>query len=234
MADSWERLTSTTLTDRVYQALRGRILGGKVTPGEFIREQEVSDGLGVSRTPVRESLGRLASEGFLERIPHRGFRVPKESIRELIDLYPIIGALETLAARLSFPQIDQDALAQLRTINRGYEEAKRREDIRAGIELNDQFHHVLSEQSGNRRLCELLDELRTQVKRLEIWAFSDCFEDWDGSIAEHEEILRAIEKKNYQHGLEVLERNRLTTYKDFVEKLGQRVSEGVAVMAKRG
>ena len=138
-------------------------------------------------------MGRLASEGFLERIPLRGFRVPKESISDLIDLYPIIGALEILAARLAFPRIDKDTLAQLRKINRGYEEAKRRKDIRAGIELNDQFHHLLSEKPGNRRLCELLDELPTQVRRLEIWAFSDCFEDWDGSIAEHEEILRAIE-----------------------------------------
>jgi DNA-binding GntR family transcriptional regulator len=205
-----------------------------VAPGEFIREQEVSDGLGVSRTPVRESLGRLASEGFLERIPHRGFRVPKESIGELVELYPIIGALEILAARLSFPRIDQKTLTALRNLNRGYEEAKRHKDIRAGIELNDQFHHLLSEKSGNRRLCGLLDELRTQVRRLEIWAFSDCFEDWDASIAEHEEILQAIEKKNYQHGLDVLEKNRLTTYKDFIGKLGQRVSENAPVGEKRG
>ena len=136
MADSWERLTSTTLTDRAYKALRDRILAGKVAPGEFIREQEVSDGLGVSRTPIRESLGRLASEGFLERIPHRGFRVPKESIRDLIELYPIIGALETLAAKLSFPRIDEDTMTELRKLNRGYEESKSHQDIRDGIELN--------------------------------------------------------------------------------------------------
>ena len=61
MTDSWERLTSTTLTERVYKALRDRILAGKVASGEFIREQEVSEGLGVSRTPVRESLGAPGS-----------------------------------------------------------------------------------------------------------------------------------------------------------------------------
>jgi DNA-binding GntR family transcriptional regulator len=232
MTNSWERLTSSTLTDRVYQALRDRILAGKVSAGEFIREKEVSDGLGVSRTPVRESLGRLASEGFLERNPHRGFRVPKESITELVELYPIIGALELLAAKLSFPSMDQDALARLRAVNRDYEDAKRQKDIGGGIELNNQFHHLLSEKCGNHRLCELLDELRTRVKRLEIWAFSDISE-WDASIAEHDQILQAIENKDYQRGLAVLEKNRLTTYNDFVERLMERESGDTAAVEKR-
>ena len=229
MADSWERLTSTTLTEKVYQALRDRILAGKVASGEFIREQEVSEGLGVSRTPVRESLGRLASEGFLERIPHRGFRVPKESIGELVELYPIIGALELLAARLSFPGIDNDALARIRAVNRDYEAAKREKDIGASIELNNQFHHLLSEKCGNRRLCELLDELRLEVKRLEVWAFSDMSE-WEASIAEHDEILQAIEGKDFERGLAVLEKKRLTTYNDFVERLVGRASEETTVI----
>ena len=229
MADSWERLTSTTLTEKVYQALRDRILAGKVASGEFIREQEVSEGLGVSRTPVRESLGRLASEGFLERIPHRGFRVPKESIGELVELYPIIGALELLAARLSFPGIDNDALARIRAVKRDYEAAKREKDIGASIELNNQFHHLLSEKCGNRRLCELLDELRLEVKRLEVWAFSDMSE-WEASIAEHDEILQAIEGKDFERGLAVLEKKRLTTYNDFVERLVGRASEETTVI----
>ena len=230
MTDSWTRLTATTLTARVYEALRDRIIAGKVAAGEFIREQEVSSGLGVSRTPVREALGRLASEGFLERIAHRGFRVPKESIAELVELYPIIGALELLAARLSFPLIDQDALRLLRETNRNYADAKQRDDVEAGIELNNQFHLLLSEHCGNGRLCELLDELRAQVKRLEIWAFSDINE-WDASIAEHDEILEAIESEDYKRGLAVLEKNRLTTYNDFVERLmEERPSEAPAVV----
>ena len=229
MADSWERLTSTTLTDRAYRALRDRIISGKVAPGEFIREQEVSDGLGVSRTPVRESLGRLASEGFLERIPHRGFRVPKESIAELAELYPIIGALESLAAKLAFPQIDRGTLSELRKLNTAYEESRRANDVRAGIDLNDEFHHLLSEKSGNGKLCALLDELRTKVKRLEIWAFSDSIEEWEDSVAEHEDILQAIETQRYDRALEILEKNRLTTYNDFIERLGRRELDDATV-----
>src|SRR5690606_1919413 len=70
MADrQWPQIKPLTFADQVYEALRDRILEGELSPGEFIREQEVSEAMGVSRTPVREALGRLASEGFLERIP---------------------------------------------------------------------------------------------------------------------------------------------------------------------
>ena len=77
MTEAWRLLKPETLTDKVYEILRERVISGKISPGEFIREHDVSEKLGVSRTPVRESLARLASEGFLERIPHRGFRLPE-------------------------------------------------------------------------------------------------------------------------------------------------------------
>lgn len=126
--ESWPSLTTATLTDQVYGVLRDRILAGQIAPGEFVREQEVSDAVGVSRTPVREALGRLASEGFLERIAHRGFRVPEESIADLLELYPILAALEVLAGSESFPRLDADDLVELREINGAYASAAQRGD----------------------------------------------------------------------------------------------------------
>ena len=113
VTETWPLLRTATLTDQVYQILRDRVLAASLKPGEFIREQEVSERLQVSRTPVREALGRLASEGFLERIPHRGFRVPEESVADLADSYPIMCALEILAAEESFSRLDAAALEEL-------------------------------------------------------------------------------------------------------------------------
>ena len=158
--DAWPRLATTTLTDQVYTVLRDRILAGQVCPGEFIREQEVSDAAGVSRTPVREALGRLASEGFLERIAHRGFRVPEESINDLLELYPILGTLEALAGRGSFPRLDEADIVELHEINRDYAAAADGENHRAGIDLNDRFHHMLSRRAENGHLESMLDDLR--------------------------------------------------------------------------
>lgn len=203
----------TTLTDQVYSILRDRVLAGKMPPGEFIREHDVSERLQVSRTPVREALGRLASEGFLERIPHRGFRVPEESVAALVEFYPIICALETLAAAESFESMGASQIAELRATNSEYRAAFEATDIARGISLNHKFHHQLSSGSSNRRLRSMLDELRSKVESLEIWAFSHLNE-WAESIDEHEAVLDAIENKDLDLAMEVLRKNRLTTYRE--------------------
>ena len=223
MSEAWPLLKTATLTDQVYEVLRDRILGDGMQAGDFIREQEVSSKLGVSRTPVREALGRLASEGFLKRIPHRGYQIPTQSAFDLLELYPILASLETLAGRHSFPELDSEVISQLRDINRQYEEACQRQDVRAGIELNDRFHHLISAGSNNQRLCNMLDELRSEVKRLEMWAFFNT-PQWDASKSEHDHILDLVEEGDYEEALAILEQNRLTTYKDFIERVG----EGVA------
>jgi len=220
MSEAWPLLKTATLTDQVYEVLRDRILSDSMKAGDFIREQEVSSKLGVSRTPVREALGRLASEGFLKRIPHRGYQIPTQSAFDLLELYPILASLEALAGRHSFPELDSEEIAQLRDINRQYEEACELQDVRAGIGLNDRFHHLLSAGSNNQRLCNMLDELRSEVKRLEMWAFFNT-PQWDASKTEHELILDAVERGDYDEALSVLERNRLTTYKDFIERVGE-------------
>jgi len=215
----WPSLTNSTLTDQVHRVLRDRILAGQVAPGEFVREQEVSSAVGVSRTPVREALGRLASEGFLERIPHRGFRVPEESITDLLEMYPILASLEVLAADEAFPHLQEGDLEELRSINAAYAEAAEQEDFRRGIDLNDQFHHVLSRHSENDRLKSMLDDLRGTVRRLETWTFTTHPGDWALSVTQHQEIIAAIGEKNFKLALEVLRANRLMTHEQFQREI---------------
>jgi DNA-binding GntR family transcriptional regulator len=219
MPETWPVLKPETLTDQVYEILRGKVISGKIPPGEFIREQDVSEKLGVSRTPVREALARLASERFLERIPHRGFRLPEETVDDLIEIYPIMTALEVLGTREALDLLDADAMAELRRINAGYKKAFEEKDVYAGIDNNHEFHSMLSARSGNKRLCRMLEDLRSRVRSLEIWAFSDIG-NWKNSIQEHEEILQAIEKKEFERALDILQNNRLTTHREFSRKTG--------------
>ena len=156
----------------------------------------------------------------MERIPHRGFRLPEENVTDLIELYPIITALEVLAAREAFKLLDEGAIEELRQVNKGYEKAYEANDVYAGIERNHDFHDLLSKRSGNKRLARMLGELRSKVRSLEIWAFSDIGH-WPTSIEEHETILRAIELKDYDEALEILERNRLTTYREFIKRAAE-------------
>jgi DNA-binding GntR family transcriptional regulator len=215
MPETWPHLKPETLTDQVYEILRERVISGQIPPGEFVREQDVSERLGVSRTPVREALSRLASEGFLERIPHRGFRLPNETIEDLIEIYPIMTALEVLGTREAFYRLDAEAVDELREINAAYAKAFEENDVYAGIDMNHKFHDKLSARSGNKRLCRMLEDLRSRVRSLEIWAFSDI-DHWQKSIDEHEKILRAVENRQLDKVVSILEHNRLSTYREYI------------------
>ncbi len=202
-----------TLAEQVYRAVRARILGGELHPGAFIREKEL-EAMGVSRTPIREALGRLASEGFLERVPHRGFRTPEQPVGRLLELYPVVQALELLAGQLALPRLTAADLDFLREINRRLA-ASERSDVRARIALNTQFHRVFSERSGNSRLQELLDDLRAQLGRLELWYYSDRAHI-EESVREHDAIIMALERGDSARALAVLERNMALTYRSLV------------------
>ena len=216
---AWSQISTATLSDRVYVAIRDGILRGHPVAGEYIREEEVSRTLGVSRTPVREAMARLAREGFLEHVVRRGYHVPADSIEHLVQLYPIVCALELLAGELAFPKLTAADLARVREIKNEGLIAIERRDWRAAIEWNNRFHHVLSEQCGNERLCTLLDELRAQVLRLELWSV-DHPGDVNDAMHQHEEIIEAIEQGRFSDALAILKVNRLQTYTTFQKEVG--------------
>lgn len=203
---AWPQIQPITLSDRVYQIVRRRILQRELSPGSFIREQEISDATGVSRTPVREALNRLASQEFLERVPHRGFRVPDNPWEMLLDVYPIVTSLEFLAGELALDQIEPADVERLRELNRQLRAAGTRGDERAMAELNNAFHHVFSERSGNQRLCDLLDQLREQVAILDVWYYS-VPEHLTQSVQDHADIIEALERKDRKKVLDMLRTN---------------------------
>ena len=220
-----DSLTIETLSDRVYSAIRGALLRGAFAAGTFVRESDVASDLGVSRTPVREALARLAQEGFVERIAHRGYRVPQVGVTELLELYPIVGALEVLAGETSLARLTPQDIDALRAINRDFREAGEVGDGERGLAANNRFHHVLSERCGNERLCALLDELRGQVMRLELWSARHPAHAVEAG-RQHEEILALVEDGNYAQALELLRINRLQTYTEFKREIGDAVVSG--------
>ncbi len=212
----WPLPEARTLSEQVYRAVRAKIMDGALAPGAFLREKDL-ESMRVSRTPIREALGRLASEGFLERLPHRGFRVPEESLGNLLELYPIVASLELLAGRLALERFTAADIAELKEVNRRLGEAQDRGDVRAMLAQNERFHRIVSERGGNRRLALLLDDLRSQLTRLELWYYSGR-DRTQRSIREHEEIIAAIEHGDRARALSLLERNMSLTYRSLVDE----------------
>lgn len=210
-----------TLAEKVYQVVRDRILSSELAPpGAHVREEELANAMGVSRTPVREALSRLATEGFLERLPHRGFRVPERSIEELVHLYPVVQALELLAGELAFPRIGKEDLERLEEANREFANAVAENDVETAIDANDRFHHTLAELSGNPVLSRLLDDLRSQVHRLEVIDFSavlldsgDARIERDTWVRQHSALIDAVRDREFDLALAILRENRSVVVK---------------------
>jgi DNA-binding GntR family transcriptional regulator len=213
----------TTLSDRIYAVVRGRILSGQLAPLTLVREQQVAQGMGVSRTPAREALSRLATEGFLERGPRRTFRVPAVAVEDLVDLYTVLRSLEVLAGELAFPRIHPRDLEGLEELNATFAEAVNAEDVAAAVELNDRFHHSLAALCGNPYLCRLLDDLRSQVHRLEVLEFSGMLLDpnrdgrrglrRDKWVKQHAAILDAVRHGRHERARDLLLENRSLVFR---------------------
>ena len=216
----WQHIASTTLSDAAYLAVRDQIVAGQISPGEFIRERFVSEALRVSRTPLREAFGRLATEGFLERVPNQGYRVPTTPIQDLLDLYPVVTSLEVLAAGAALQHLTKEDVDTLRQLNRAMLDAIADHDAVGSIRANELFHRQLTARSGNRRLGRLLDDLRAQLSCLEIWSATQpelCTE----AVQQHKAIIQAVARRDYATAVRVLEANRMQTYTALTASVAQ-------------
>lgn len=153
------------LGDQVHDALREGILTGKFRPGLKMTEREVSESLGVSRTPVREALFRLAQEGLVEPLNQVGFRVLPISVSDVMESYVCRAALEGLAVDLAAERSTIEEFSEVNQIVSEAEEHMRRHKLRGVLELNSKFHSMLVRLARNRRLMSLYEVVNTPIDR---------------------------------------------------------------------
>lgn len=182
-----------SLEESVYLTLEEEILSGKLKKGESLTETSLSTRLGVSRTPLRAALHRLAEEGLIEVTPNRGAVVVGIGEEELVDIYKIRIRLEGLASAEAAKRINEEDLKRLRDSVELSEFYISKQDAEHLKELDSEFHSIIYKASGNRLLCKTLTELHRNIQfyRKRSLAVADRLEK---SIAEHREILSAIER----------------------------------------
>ena len=181
-----------SLEESVFLALEEEILSGKLKKGESLTENSLSARLGVSRTPLRGAMHRLAEEGLIEIVPNRGAVVIGIGDEELVDIYKIRIRLEGLASSEATKRISQDDLKKLRDSVELSEFYIAKQDADHLKELDSEFHNIIYKASGNRLLCKTLTELHRNIQfyRKRSLEYADRLEK---SVMEHKEILAAIE-----------------------------------------
>lgn len=182
---------SLSLEEKVYSVLEEEILTGKLKAGEQLKEQALSAKLGVSRTPIRSALHRLAEDGLVEISANRGATVVGVSAEDVRNIYLIRERLEGLASRLAAERIDDEGKAELKNSVELAEFYISRMDAEKLKEQDTEFHKIIYEASGNRPLCKTLSDLHKNIKsyRKNSLLVSGRVEK---SVAEHREILEAI------------------------------------------
>ena len=196
-------IVRTPIRSEIRRVLLDAMLRGDPAPGSAINESELSRMLGVSRTPLREALLGLAGEGFLGASPGKGFFVLPLVARDVVELYPMIAALEQLALRSSPPPNTAD-LRCLEEINTNL--ASRRKDWRSALASDQAWHEALLSRSPNRRLLETLRALKFHVQRYE-GAYMRHSGTIIRSIAQHREIARALRAAETEEACRLLEAN---------------------------
>lgn len=185
----------------VHKELLGLILQGTLTPGQRLRDTELAQQLGVSRTPIREALLRLEREGFISSQLHQGFSVKPLCESEIRDVYPLVGLLECSALD-EIPDPAPGKLEQLEQLS----QAMRQEgsDPLRRIELDEAWHRALVAESGNQHLMRILDDLKRILFRYE-YAFMQVSQWVNESTEEHHAIAKALERGKRREAVRLLD-----------------------------
>jgi len=202
-AGTARQLDNRTLWEQVRDRLREDILAGRLEPGTELSEVALAKDFGTSRGPLREALGRLASEGLVTITPRRGAVVAQLSREEFIDAYQVREALETLAVRLAVPLMSDAEIAHLRELCELMDRAARDDEVRVFFDTNNSFHETLVRGSRNRKLHDVHRMLVGQMvpylpRSLELRG------NLQQSVAEHQAILAAIEERDVERAAALL------------------------------
>lgn len=200
------------------------ILNGEVRTGEPLVERALAERLGVSRTPVRETILRLAKEGLVRIVEHRGAFVADYTIEDVIEIYQVREGLEPVAARLSCGHIDSADLDRFEKQFRRYKSARspQDDDPLAWRQLGRDFHDLFIRASHNCRIIHALDGLRSQTELVR--GLSRPTSDRAvarSSIDEHLEILRALRGGDPQRAEKAVRMHLQSGLRDKLQALHQ-------------
>jgi DNA-binding GntR family transcriptional regulator len=195
MAMLLEATDKTSLHFKVADILRDKITFGELEPGMRLTERVLCDELKVSRTPLREALKTLASEGLVELLQNRGAMVKPMTLADTAQTFEVLSVLEGLAGELACARADEAAIFGLRELHERMRACYRAGDREAYFELNQAIHARFFLLSGNLVLASTHDKLNLRLRRARYFA-NDSPSRWDRAMEEHDQIIEALETRN--------------------------------------
>lgn len=180
------------LAKMAYDALRASIVSGHLKPGEIYNEMALAKELEISRTPVREALLELAARGLVTFRPRKGVQVNSFSRRDVAEIFEVRAAIELFCAEMIASRRDRLNLDRLKEIFEEQEQAFRDSEMETFMDRDRLFHLELGVLIGNRRLSEIMDNLRDMVRIMGLEALTGEGRA-EEVLTEHRHLVQALE-----------------------------------------
>ena len=148
------------MKNTIYKELKTKIMSGKLLPGSILVEREISDEYSISRTPVREILWRLASDGLLEQEPSRGYIIRKISLEEIFNIFQSREGVEGMATRLACQKGDEKFFSKINEIRKKIKEVDIEKNTQEGVFFGRNLHDLIITTANNNFLSEFYNKLR--------------------------------------------------------------------------
>ena len=155
---------TANLSERAYEQLKSMAVTYQLRPGERLAELDLAKRLKVSRTPIREALNRLVTEGFLTFTPNRGFQCRPLDAKEIFDLYEVRRSLESTAARLAVERASDDELADLERFIERSRSVSEKTTVMELVRLDEEFHERIAVLSRNAELLRILQNINARIR----------------------------------------------------------------------
>jgi len=186
-----------SLVDHVKKYLEQSIVRGELSPGEKIKEEDVSSRLGISRPPIREAFKLLEAEGLITRKARRGVFVSEVTEKDVWEIYTLKSAIYWLGTGFAIEHLSEKGLKKLENVVDMMGECVKQEpaNVARYQKLNEDFHNIMIDMAGHQRVRKILSNLNNQIRRLSYQSMQSHIHIWS-SYQYHKQILEAVKKKD--------------------------------------
>ena len=184
-----------SLREKIYEKVRDDITYGKYAPGERVVEERLVEEFKASRSPIREALRQLESEGLITFERNKGITIARLSIKQVDEIYTLFWLLESYATHLTAVRFSKKDMPYLRGLQENLRAAAKNIHLKNWLHNNTSFHNYLSKHCGNNNLIQVLSNLKRRVYRYHYITLT-IPGHFEAYLGQHEGILRGCEKND--------------------------------------
>ena len=186
---------AVSLPEQAYRAIRAMIMDLRLLPGEKLVLRELAERLQMSRTPIREGLVRLCTEGLVETLPHRGMRVAVPTAQLTREIYQVVAGIEGQAAKLAAENADPVMVERLQLTAAKFEAVIAARDLAGWADADREFHDLLLEASGNSHMRDVMGQFDGHLHRIRMATVYQGRMPYE-SVRDHRALVEAIKAKD--------------------------------------